>query len=287
MYSSANWRSFSTALAADDEVPELPGRLVLIGHPVAHSLSPIFQNAALRAAGIPLEYEAVDVPTRELRVFLRTLKDMRAAGNVTIPHKVAVHASCDDLSDVAERVGAVNTFWFESGRLHGDNTDVAGFESAAKALLGGDPVDARVILLGSGGAAAAVLTAIEQWTNARVTVVARHLDRAEKLARRFRDVARAEKSLDAALPGATLLINATPVGQQSDEMPVEIARIPRTAAVIDLVYRKGATPWVRAARQNGNPAADGLPMLIEQGALSFKRWFGREPDREAMRRSLA
>ena len=286
-YLSANWRSSSTALAADHELPGLPGRLVLIGHPVAHSLSPVFQNAALKAAGIPLVYEAIDVPIRELRVFLRKLKDMGAAGNVTIPHKVAVHASCDELSDVAERVGAVNTFWFESGRLHGDNTDVAGFEAAAKALLGGDPVDARVVLLGSGGAAAAVLTAIEQWTNARVTVVARHHDRAARLAGRFRDVARAEKSLDAVLSDATLLVNATPVGQQNDEVPVEIAKIPRNAAVIDLVYRKGSTPWVRAARQNGNPAADGLPMLIEQGALSFKRWFGREPDREAMRRSLA
>jgi shikimate dehydrogenase len=260
---------------------------VLLGHPVAHSLSPIFQNAALKAAGIPLVYEAIDVAARELRVFLRKLKEMGAAGNVTIPHKVAVHASCDDLTDVAERVGAVNTFWFEAGRLHGDNTDVAGFEGAAKALLGGDPVDARVVLLGSGGAAAAVLTAIELWTNARVAVVARHPDRAAKLARRFPDVARAERSLDAALADATLLVNATPVGQQSDEMPVEIGKIPRTAAVIDLVYRRGGTPWVRAARKNGNPAADGLPMLIEQGALSFKRWFGREPDREAMRQSLA
>ena len=267
-------------------MPGLPGRLVLLGHPVAHSLSPIFQNAALRAAGIPLTYEAVDVPARELRVMLRQLKDLGAAGNVTIPHKVSVHASCDDLTDIAERVGAVNTFWFEEGRLHGDNTDVGGFEAAAKALLGGDPVDARVVLLGSGGAAAAVLAAVELWTNARVTVIGRHPDRAAKLARRFRDVARAEKSPDNALADATLIVNATPVGQQNDDMPIDIARIPKTAAVIDLVYRRGATPWVRAARKRGNPAADGLPMLIEQGALAFARWFGREPDREAMRQSL-
>lgn len=264
----------------------LPGRLVLLGHPVAHSLSPTFQNAALRAASIPLAYEALDVPARELRVLLRELKDVNAAGNVTIPHKLSVHASCDELTGIAARVGAVNTFWFESGRLHGDNTDVGGFEAAAKALLGGDPVDARVVVLGSGGAAAAVLAAIEQWTNARATVVGRHPDRAAKLARRFRDVARAEKSLDAALVDATLIVNATPVGQESEEMPLDVAKIPRSAAVIDLVYRRGATPWVNAARKRGIPAADGLPMLIEQGALAFERWFGREPDREAMRQSL-
>jgi shikimate dehydrogenase len=264
----------------------LPGRLVLLGHPVAHSLSPTFQNAALRAASIPLVYEALDVPARELRVLLRKLKDVNAAGNVTIPHKLSVHASCDELTDIAERVGAVNTFWFESGRLHGDNTDVGGFEAAAKALLGGDSVDARVVLFGSGGAAAAVLAAIEQWTNARVAVVGRHPDRAAKLARRFRDVARAEKSLDAALTDATLIVNATPIGQENDEIPVEIGKIPKSAAVIDLVYRRGATPWVKAARKHGIPAADGLPMLIEQGALAFTKWFGREPDREAMRQSL-
>lgn len=267
-------------------MPGLPGRLVLLGHPVAHSLSPIFQNAALKAARIPLTYEAIDVPARELRVLLRQLKDAGAAGNVTIPHKMAVHASCDELTDIAERVGAVNTFWFESGRLHGDNTDVGGFEAAAKALLGGDPVDARVVLLGSGGAAAAVLAAIELWVNARVSIVARHPERATKLARRFRDVARAEKNADRALAEATLIVNATPVGQQHDEMPIEIERFPQTAAVMDLVYRRGGTAWVRAARRRGNRAADGLPMLIEQGALSFKQWFGKEPDREAMRQSL-
>lgn len=265
---------------------EPPRRLVLLGHPVAHSLSPTFQNAALKAAGIPLSYEPVDVAPRELRVLLRELKNLNAAGNVTIPHKLSVHATCDELTDIAARTGAVNTFWFESGRLHGDNTDVGGFESATKALLGGDPVDARVVLLGSGGAAAAVLAAIEQWTNAHVAIIARHPDRAAKLARRFRDVARVEKSLESALADATLVVNATPVGQQNDAMPTEIGMIPKKAAVMDLVYRRGATPWVKAARKRGIRAADGLPMLIEQGALSFQRWFGREPDREAMRQSL-
>jgi shikimate dehydrogenase len=122
--------------------------------------------------------------------------------------------------------------------------------------------------------------------NPHVSVVGRHPERAAKLARRFRGVARAEKSIDNVLADATLVINATPVGQQHDEMPVDITKIPDSAAVMDLVYRRGATPWVNAARDRGMRAADGLPMLIEQGALSFKKWFGREPDREAMRQSL-
>jgi shikimate dehydrogenase len=267
-------------------VRRYPGRLVLLGHPVSHSLSPVFQNAALRAAKIPLEYEALDVTPAQLRSVLRELREAKAAGNITIPHKTAVHASCDKVSDVAGRVGAVNTFWFESGDLHCDNTDVAGFDAAVRALLGGEPANARVVLLGSGGAAAAVLAAAERWQNARVAVVARSPEKARKLARRFRDVAGVETSLEKALEGATLIVNATPVGQHDDEQPVDVNLIATTTAVFDLVYRRGGTPWVRAAREKGCRAADGLPMLLEQGALSFQRWFGIEPDREAMRQAL-
>ncbi len=263
-----------------------PGRLVLLGHPVSHSLSPVFQNAALRASDIPLVYEALDVAGRELRSVLRQLKASNGAGNVTIPHKLAVHDLCDELTDLAAKVGAVNTFWFDSKKLHGDNTDVGGFDAAARALLGGETTEARVVVLGAGGAAASVLAAIEEWPDAKVTVVARHAERAAVLANRFADVARAEKSTERAVRDATLIVNATPVGQQDEEHPMDVALIPKSAAVLDLVYRRGGTPWVRAAREKGIRAADGLPMLLEQGALAFQRWFGKEPDREAMRLSL-
>lgn len=260
---------------------------MLLGHPVSHSLSPVFQNAALVASGIPLVYEALDVTSRELRAVLRQLKGSNAAGNVTIPHKVAVHDLCDDLTDLAAKVGAVNTFWFDSNKLHGDNTDVGGFDAAARALLGGETADARVVVLGAGGAAAAVLAAIEEWPDAKATVVARHSERAAALAKRFRDVARVGKSVERAVRGATLIVNATPVGQHDEDQPLDVALIPKSTAVLDLVYRRGGTPWVRAARENGIRAADGLPMLLEQGALAFQRWFGKEPDREAMRLSLS
>ncbi len=265
---------------------EYPGRVVLLGNPVSHSLSPTFQNAALRAANIPLVYETLEVRDNELRAMLGELKKVSAAGNVTIPHKVAVHDRCDELTDLAARVGAVNTFWFESGRLHGDNTDVGGFDAAARALLGGEPLDARVAVFGAGGAAAAVLTAIESWRGATVSIVARNRASAERLAERFPDVARIEKSARRAVSDATLIVNATPIGQQDDAQPIDPARISRSAAVMDLVYRQGGTPWVRAARERGNSAADGLPMLLEQGALSFQQWFGIPPDREAMRQAL-
>jgi shikimate dehydrogenase len=206
---------------------------------------------------------------------------------VTIPHKTTVHDLCDELTELAAKVGAVNTFWVESNKLHGDNTDVGGFDAAARALLGGEMVDARVVVVGAGGAAASVVAAVEDWPGATVAVVARHSARAAALAKRFPDVARAEKSVELAVRNATLIVNATPVGQHDEDQPVDVALIPKSAAVLDLVYRRGGTPWVRAARENGNRAADGLPMLLEQGALAFQRWFGKDPDREAMRLSLA
>src|SRR5512133_543870 len=112
----------------------LPGRLVLLGHPVSHSLSPRFQNAALRAAGIPLRYEALDVAPDALAATLSELAGQHACGNVTIPHKEGVAALCVRRSALAQRCGAVNTFWHEDGDLVGDNTDVGGVDAVAQAL---------------------------------------------------------------------------------------------------------------------------------------------------------
>ena len=264
----------------------LPGRLVLLGHPVAHSLSPRFQNAALRAARIPLEYEALDVRAEALDATLAELAESRASGNVTIPHKEAVAARCVRRTPLADRCGAVNTFWHEGGALLGDNTDVGGVDAIASALLGKARADARVALVGAGGSAAAVLAAAERWGSAEVRLYNRNVDRAHALASRFGASVEVVESVDGALDGATLVVNATPVGLHDDAFPVPIESLPRDAAVFDLVYRANETAWVRAARDAGHRAADGEGMLVEQGALSFERWFGIEPDRNAMWRAL-
>jgi shikimate dehydrogenase len=264
----------------------LPGRLVLLGHPVAHSLSPRFQNAALRAAGIPLVYEALDVAPEALRATLTELAAVGASGNVTIPHKEAVAALCDRRTTLADRCGAVNTFWHEEGRLIGDNTDVGGVDAIASALLGAGRASASVALLGAGGSAAAVIAAVERWGNATLRLYNRNVDRARALATRFGAVVQVVASLEEALDGATLVVNATPVGLGDDAHPAPISALPSGAAVFDLVYRSNETAWVRAAREAGHRAADGEGMLVEQGALSFERWFGVAPDRSAMWRAL-
>ena len=263
-----------------------PGRLVLLGHPVAHSLSPHFQSAALARAGISLRYEPLDVLPLELAATVRSLRGVGAAGNVTIPHKSAMALLCDHVTPVVERTRAVNTFWHEDERLVGDNTDVHGFDALVASLCGEAPGNSRVALLGAGGAAAAVCEAISRWSGASVSVFARRHSAAVELADRYFTIANAAQSLGAAMHDATLVVNATPVGLTDDAMPVDPALLPRDADVIDLVYRAGETAFVRAARARAHRAADGLTMLVEQGAVAFERWFGTPPDRAAMWEAL-
>ena len=277
----------------------LPGRLVLLGHPVAPSLSPAFQNAALRHAGLPLTYETLDVAPAAFADVLRGIVAQRGAGNVTIPHKEAAARCCDRLSAVAERAGAVNTFWTDvDGSLVGDNTDVGGADALARHALGRAPANLRIALLGAGGSAAAILAAAERWPGCYVAVWSRTAERARALAARFDGVAHAASTLDEAVRDADLVVNATPVGLHGDDVPVDPRALKKGAAVMDLVYRRDAiaevkrgtspslrraeTPWVRRSRERGLRAADGLVMLVEQGALAFERWFGLVPDREVM-----
>ena len=260
----------------------MPARLVLLGHPVSHSLSPILQGAALASAHINASYEAIDVAPGELEREVRALVETGAAGNATIPHKESLARLCDRLTPTAGIADAVNVWWTEDGELVGDNTDVAGFHFLARRVLGCAPSCERVALIGAGGGAAAVLTAVSDWTSSAVRVYNRDPVRARKLCARYPDVARAETVIEEALAGATIVVNATPIGLHDDGFPVPVERLPERAAIIDLVYRAGDTPWIRAARQRGHRAGDGLAMLVEQAALSFQRWFGRDPNRQAM-----
>lgn len=263
----------------------LPGRLVLIGRPVAHSLSSLFQNAALRHAGLPIVYEALDVAAGDLAATLAALRVVRGAGNVTIPHKGVMAAACDRLTPVAERTGAVNTFWHDGDVLVGDNTDVEGFQALVDSLgLARQPQ--RVGLLGAGGGAAAVCEAVGAWEGARVRVWSRSESRANGLASRYGSLVEVAETPRDAASGADLLVNATPVGLADDAVPLAIDQIPRDAAVTDLVYRPGESSFVREARARGHVAADGLVMLLEQGAEAFRRWFGIEPNRDVMWRAV-
>jgi shikimate dehydrogenase len=151
-----------------------------------------------------------------------------------------------------------------------------------KELIGGPRPDERVALLGAGGSAAAVLHAMEGWPSPRVRIYSRTQRRAEELVKRFKVTAEIARSAASAVQGATLVVNATPVGLRDDTVPVTVDSLPQDSVVLDLAYRVSETAFVRDARARGHRAMDGMTMLVEQGALSFERWFGRAPDRAAM-----
>jgi len=264
-----------------------PSRLVLLGHPVSHSFSPAMQNAALSAADIPVRYSTEDVAPSDLRATLDALAKEAAGGNITIPHKEAAGLLMSRVTPLAGRIGATNTFYTAAdGTLVGDNTDVAGFTELVESALGTIPTDAHFAVIGAGGSAAAVLAAIETWQGCTATIYARNEARSARLAERFSGVARVKLMAPGERIDGDIVVNATPVGLNDDELPAALSRLPPKAIVLDLVFRAGETAWVRAARAGGHVASDGLPMLVGQGAAAFEIWFGFRPDREAMWKGL-
>ena len=282
---------------------EPPAGLMILGHPVAHSLSPVFQQAALDACGIAMRYQSMDVDRAMLGSVLEQCRGFRTGGNVTIPHKEAVALAADRLSDTARRTGAVNTFWFESGLLVGHNTDVSGARLSIEALLRErEEKTEQAVILGSGGAAAAVLLALAETSAAGTTIVARGPARARALLDRLglNGTVCSPGSAEArdALASAGLVVNTTPLGlSPTDELPADPAGFHSRPAVFDLVYRHpapgmkesvtgntaiGGTAFTRAALARGLVARDGLAMLVEQGAQAFRCWFGIEPPKETM-----
>jgi shikimate dehydrogenase len=263
--------------------------LWLIGHGIAASPSPAMQNAALRACGLDWEYKLCDVASSDLGSVLNAMRDGAARGaNVTIPHKRAVAAACDELVGDALVTGAVNTVLASDGRLVGDNTDARGLESALRADALWPAPGAVVVVLGAGGAAAAALLALSRAEPGSMHVVARRPEAGRRLAAQF-----AGEVLDfdpaavvAALGGAShgVLVNATPVGV--DALPVDVAALPVTSTVVDLRYRPRPVDLVAAATARGLRAADGLGMLLHQGMLSFERWTGLAPPWDAARTAL-
>ena len=249
--------------------------LVVLGDPVAHSLSPVMQNAAIRALGLDAVYVALPTPAAALPGLLAVLPAVGVAGNVTVPHKEAVERCLARKTELCARVGACNTFWTERGSLVGDNTDVAGILNALRQL--GADGGGSWLLVGTGGAARAVAVAAAT-AKADLHVVSRDAARARVFTDWARGSgARAEPARGALQPDVA--INATPLGlKDADPLPLDPERARRLAAALDLVYAPGGTRWVRTLRAAGVRAQDGREVLVHQGAAAFSRFF---PDRAA------
>ena len=237
------------------------------------------QNAAFEALRLDWTYDLLDVPEEALRDAVASLRAPDVGGaNVTIPYKQAVMDQLDLIAPDALRSRAVNTIVNESGRLGGYNTDIAAIREAAE-RVGVEPDSANAVILGAGGAARATAAALE---GAHLTFVVRNPPAADVPGR---VVAWDDPAVASIARKADLLVNATPLGRR-DEMPLRPAALPKSGAVIDLVYVTGGTPLVRKARSLGLPTVDGWEVLLTQGALSFLMWTGQSAPLDAMRETL-
>jgi len=272
-------------------------RLVLIGHPVAHSLSAAMQQAALDAAGIDARYELLDVPLPELADVIEGLRgDEFLGANVTIPHKERVVPMVDRLTDDAQSTGAVNTITREGRRLVGHNTDVPAFKVALDELVGRQKMPRTAVVLGAGGGARAVVHGLITAGFLRVIVFNRHLHRAEGLVRFFGKGAAHmelkampwhESIIEVELSKAKVLVNASSVGLGSDESPIPGELLPPELMVMDLVYRPRVTRLLADAEAaNAAATMNGELMLLHQGAAAFELWTGQTAPLELMRAQL-
>jgi shikimate dehydrogenase len=258
--------------------------LGVIGYPLARSLSPAIQQAALDHARLDIEYQAWPTPPNGLQTRVSGLRGESVLGaNVTIPHKEAVLPMMDEVDAIAARAGAVNTIVNRERRLHGYNTDVAGFLRALLEDARFEPAGRRVVIAGAGGAARAVVVALLEAEAGAITVINRTLSRAHRLVDDLRPFARVSElralpqmyaSWAAVMGSCDLLVNCTSAGAADfeEKSPVPADLIRSSMLVYDLVYHPAETALMAAARERGAQVIGGLAMLVYQGAASFELW---------------
>ena len=254
----------------------------VIGHPIAHSRSPIIHGTWLAEHGIDGSYRAIDVAPAELPAFFDRLRSGEfAGGNVTIPHKEAVFALCDSVDPLARTIGAVNTLVVTDGKVHGTNTDYLGFlgNLDAGAPFWSDGLE-NAVVLGAGGASRAVLVALQSRNVGTIHLLNRTLANAVRLASEiggniiphefnaFADVA----------PTAPLVVNTSSVGMHGTRFDnLDLNLLPDDALVTDIVYAPLITPLLADASARGLRVVDGLGMLLHQAVPGFEAWFGLRP----------
>lgn len=258
-------------------------RCFIIGHPVAHSRSPIIHGHWLAEHGLDGSYERVDVPPGAVAAFLDRIRSGEfAGGNVTVPNKEAVLPLLDHVGETARRMGAVNTIWVEDGKLHGDNTDAFGFLAHLDDRVPGwDARTASALILGAGGAARAVVHGLVSRGVGRIILVNRSMARAEDLAAEFGVGVEARGRSEAAALVATsdLIVNTTSLGMQGQPpLDLDLAGLRPGTIVDDIVYVPLETALLAEARTRGGVPVDGLGMLLHQAIPGFERWFGVRPE---------
>jgi shikimate dehydrogenase len=296
--------SYTLADLRNWEKTDPPIRLGVFGDPVVHSLSPQMQNAALKACKIDMQYARFQISPEELQGALELVQELNFIGvNLTTPHKIAASKLMDEIDDNARRIGAINTVKVDDAKLRGYNTDGKGFGRAVRQEFAVDLRDLRVMILGGGGAARAIALQCARENCERLVITNRTFDTAQKLAEELREyftgprvlgpvprlqtIPWEEAAIRFQIAHLDLIVNATPLGlSRSDPSPIPGRLLAPHLMVYDTVYGEGRTSFVSAAIEAGARAANGLAMLLYQGALAFEIWFEREAPIEAMREAL-
>ena len=245
--------------------------LAVIGHPIAHSLSPQLHEQWLRASGLFGRYEAIDATPDELPALFAAMREGDWDGfNFTIPYKEVVVRYLDDLDEAAKQAGAVNTVYKRDGRLIGTNTDGAGL---VQALMPYTDFTGRVLIVGAGGAARGIVQALPTHD---VTIVNRTVERAKALADTFGVVYTTFDEMD--VSRYDVIIQTTSVGMDERSTPLSLEGLRQNTVVCDIIYRPLVTPMLQEAKRRGAKVVTGIAMFVGQGALSFEKWTGVKPD---------
>lgn len=271
----------------------------LIGYPIKHSISPFFQQAALDYYQLDIRYEAWETAPAQLQDIVNDLRRPQNIGaNVTVPYKETVLPLLDEVDELAGSIGAVNTIVKKADRLVGSNTDAYGFIEVLDKEGHFDPEGRKVLILGAGGVARAVCFALVQRKVASLAITDGIFERASALAE---DLMNYTKRISASprelkteidhlrwkklswastLNNCDLIVHCTTIGMkdspQEGQSPLSLEVIPKNALVYDVVYNPWPTPLLKLAQRAGANTLGGLPMLVYQGAASFKLWIGRE-----------
>ncbi|MBS0599265.1 MAG: shikimate dehydrogenase [Burkholderiaceae bacterium] len=273
----------------------MPDRYAVIGHPIAHSKSPLIHGLFAQATGQDMTYEAIDGGAAP-DGFARAVQAFRAAGgrglNVTLPFKLAALQLADEASVDARLAGAANTLVFEGAHARAHNTDGLGLVRDIEHNLGTPLRGRRVLLLGAGGATRGVVLPLARAGAARILVANRTADKARALAHELAPhlggVALAGCGLDALAGAFDVVVNATSASLSGQAPAVPASAFAPGALAYDMVYGKGLTPFLALAQSAGCArVADGLGMLVEQAAESFALWRGVRPDTRAVLARLA
>lgn len=255
----------------------------VIGHPVQHSKSPLIHNHWIAEHALSGEYKAIDIPPEALKEGVQGMVDDGYAGfNVTIPHKQNILEFCATVDDTARHIGAVNTVVIKDGKLHGTNTDAFGFiENVRKNTFGVDFSHRPVVVLGAGGAARAIIHGLIEAGAENIILTNRTMDKAKEIAGMNADIVRVApwEERSKILGSAGFLVNTTALGMTGKSpLEIDLAALPKDAAVCDIVYAPLMTDLLQQAQRNGNQIVTGIGMLLHQARPAFEKWFGVLPD---------